>query len=170
MAILRRASPELGGICAVISPVGVDAPLVRSGRAAVNIVLVKSQQILVLQDVDVILRQQANVGSDEEGRFHGGPQSKVCARLGRSQVAVANLQHVGIIMAPESNRVELERVQVQDVSDRAPFGRDIAAHAPADAGSVAPRKDIGRAPDAQAEDDFMCLLGQSVSHAVETHG
>lgn len=167
MAILRRAGPELCGIRAVVSPVGVDTPLVWSGRAAVNIVLVKGKQIRVLQDVDVILGQQTDVGSDEEGRFHGGPQSKVCARLGCRQVAVANLEHVGVIMPPEANGIQLERVQVQDVSDRVPFGRNIAAHAPADAGCVAPREDIGRAPDAQAEDNFIGLVGQGVSHLVK---
>lgn len=108
MAILGRAGPELGGIRAVVRPVRVDTPLVWSRRAAVNIVLVKRQQVLIFQDVDVVLRQHADVGSDEKGGFHGGPQSKVSARLRWSQVAVADLEHVGVIMAPESNRVHLE--------------------------------------------------------------
>lgn len=45
------------------------------------------------------------------------------------------------------------------MSNRAPFGRDIAAHAPADASRVAPREDVGRAPDTQAEHNLMGLLG-----------
>ena len=167
MAVLGSTSPKLGGVGTVVRPVGVDSPFVRGSWGAYCIILIESKEVLVLENFDVFPAQRANVGSDDQRRLHGRPQSKVRARLGRCQVPITNLQHIGVVVAPKVDRVQLERVHVDDVHEGAPVWLDVIAHAPAYGRAITPGEHISRPPDAQVVNDLARLLLQSIAHSVE---
>ena len=84
-------------------------------------------------------------------------------RLRRRQ-PVPDLQHVGVVVAPEGGRVQLERVLVEDGEDAREARVDVVAHPPRVAGRVAPGLDVGLAPVAEAVEDGAVLGEQRVAH------
>ena len=75
----------------------------------------------------------------------------------QGQVPVPDLEHVGIVVAPETHAVEQERVLVEDLGDARPPGCDVAGDTPGVAGGIAPDFDVGLAPFAETVEDGTIL-------------
>lgn len=147
----RLASPVVGGVGVIADAV----PLVRHGAGPVDGVLVEGDELLVLQNIEDLGPDRVQLGADDERALEGGPQGKVAAVLLDGEVAVADLHHVPVVVAPEVGRVPVEGRLVeyghqrQAILVRPGPGRvDVAVHAPAVAGVVPPCDHIGMAPDA----------------------
>jgi len=91
-------------------------------------------------------------------------------RFREREIAVADLEHVDVIVAPEVHTVEQEGVHVQHLCDAPPVGRDVDRHAPRVARRVAPRGDVCPAPFADAVEDGAVLGLQGVAHAAVAEG
>lgn len=90
-AVARRARPVHRRVSAVKRVIRVDPPLVGPGGFADDRILVEREQVLVLQDVDLFLRQVREVGSHQQRAFHHRPQSEVRVFL-FDREAVAHLR------------------------------------------------------------------------------
>lgn len=99
---------------------GITYPFVRSGSFAKDLVLVESDEILVLQDLDIGLAQLGDIRPDEKWRFHHRPKSEMGSALFSREVAVTYVEHVGIVVAAKVTIIAEEGVHIQDASDTAP--------------------------------------------------
>lgn len=130
-ALLEPARPELGRVGGVERPVGIRAPPERHGGLANGVVLVEGQQVLVLEDGEAGWLDLGQVGADEEGRLHGGPEGEVGALFGGGEAAVADFEHVGVRVPPEIDVVHGEGVSVQEIEDAVPsVCGETSVHAP----------------------------------------
>ena len=139
-AVAGRAGPVHRWVRAVERVVGVDAPLVRPCGLADDRILVEGEQVLVLQDVDLLLREFEQIRAHEKRAFHYRPERKVRVLLlkretvadlqicqlspleSRNLWAGPYLEHVGIVAAPEIGPVEQEGVHIEDLEDASPRG------------------------------------------------
>ncbi len=101
-------------------PVGMITPFVGLGRLAIGAVLVEVYQEGVFQYSEVCGRDFGEVGADEEGRFHGGPEGEVRAGLCQCE-AVADFEDVGVVVGVEVDAVEEEGVLGEDFGDAFPI-------------------------------------------------
>lgn len=90
-AVAGRAGPVHRRIRAVERVVGVDAPLVRLCGLAYDRILVEGEQVLVLKDVDLLLREFEQIRAHEERTFHDRPEREVGVLLLKGET-VADLQ------------------------------------------------------------------------------
>lgn len=79
--------------------------------------------------------------------------------------AVANFQHIGVVMPIKVGRVHFERVLVDDSLDAVPVAVNVATHSPAAGELFAPGKNVRGAPNAHVVYNFAILLRECVAHA-----
>jgi hypothetical protein len=100
-AIRRCARPILSRERGIVSPIWVDTPLVRRSRLSIDWILIERQQRLVLQNADVVIAEFCHVRTDQQGRLHHSPEREVRADFFVCEDAVADFEHICIIVAVE---------------------------------------------------------------------
>jgi len=80
-AVAGRAGPVHCRVRAVERVVGVDAPLVRPCGLADDRILVEGEQVFVLQDVDLLLRERGQIRAHQKRAFHYCPEREVSVLL-----------------------------------------------------------------------------------------
>ena len=80
------------------------------------------KEVSVLEDFYEVRGELVEGRADQDRAFHGGPQGEVRARFRVREGAVADLEHVGVGVAPEVGAVQVEGVFVYDLDDAVPVG------------------------------------------------
>ena len=78
-----------------------NVPFIGRRRFSDYRILVERYEILVLQDFNVVLCEVDKVSSNQQRRFHDGPERKMATTFLDRQIAIPNLKHVWVVVAPE---------------------------------------------------------------------
>lgn len=148
----------------------MSIPFKRRGRPTVCVILMELQQVLILQQVHIRLRQLAQISTNNQWTLHRRPQCKMAPRLLRRQLPIPHLKHISVVMTPEVGVLQDKGVPVRDGRDAVPGRVHVAGDAPAVPDGLAPFPDVLAAPVAEGEEHGTAGLEDCIAHGAVALG
>jgi len=129
-------------------------------------VLIDSNQILVLQDIDGVLRGNRKIAANDQWSFSDGPESKVSLLFLMREPTVANLKHVRVIPASWTTALKMLLTFLEVVFNRGEVIKDVLSGSKAIADIRGPAPRLFLAPVAQGVKDIAASRGKGLTHGL----